>query len=249
MERVIILDTETTGISPADGHRIVEIGCIELVNYRKGDQHQWYLNPEREIPREATRIHGITNDQVATAPPFREVAQTFLDFIQTDQLVIHNASFDMGFLNMELERCGLPTLPKSQAIDTLAMARKKFPGSPASLDALCRRFKIDNSNRTFHGALLDSELLAEVYIELMGGNQFNLNFDLISSAPDESRRGGSDAVQGNIQGISLSNQPLEPLHFPKRTWSISQEEEASHLAFVELLTKKSGKNLWPSEGG
>ena len=176
MERLIILDTETTGISPKDGHRIVEIGCIELINYRKGDQRQWYLNPDMDIPREATKVHGITNEQVADCPRFKDIAQDFIDFIKSDKLVIHNASFDMGFLNMELNRESLPNIKSDQAIDTLSMARKKYPGSPASLDALCRRYKIDNSNRTFHGALLDSELLAEVYIELMGGNQFNLDF-------------------------------------------------------------------------
>jgi DNA polymerase III subunit epsilon len=240
MERIIILDTETTGISPGEGHRIVEIGCIELNNYRKGDQRQWYLNPDRDIPREATKVHGITNEQVADAPHFKDIGQDFLDFIKKDRLVIHNASFDMGFLNMELGRESLPLINNSRAIDTLAMARKKFPGSPASLDALCRRFKIDNSNRTFHGALLDSELLAEVYIELMGGNQFNLDFDF--SPPPES----ADTEQSKPLDSDLSTQskPLEPLDFPKRSWPVSEAEGVSHEAFVQLLTKKAGNCFW-----
>jgi DNA polymerase III subunit epsilon len=241
MERVIILDTETTGISPGDGHRIVEIGCIELINYRKGDQRQWYLNPDREIPREATKIHGITNEQVANAPRFADICADFIDFIKTDKLVIHNASFDMGFLNMELKKMALAPIAASQAIDTLSMARKKFPGSPASLDALCRRFKIDNSNRTFHGALLDSELLAEVYIELMGGNQFNLDFDFAPAAATPV------VMDDNITTKAAKPQErIEPIDFPKRNWPITTEEQSSHQEFVQLLTKKAGKSLWDS---
>jgi DNA polymerase III subunit epsilon len=240
MERVIILDTETTGISPGDGHRIVEIGCIELVNYRKGDQRQWYLNPEREIPREATKVHGITNEQVADAPLFKDISQEFLDFIKTDKLVIHNAGFDMGFLNMELDKVGLPNIAANRAIDTLSMARKKYPGSPASLDALCRRYKIDNSNRTFHGALLDSELLAEVYIELMGGNQFNLDFDF---APPPATKISSPSKKNQPD---QNTAPLKPLNFPKRSWPISPEEQKNHQAFIQLLTQKAGKCLWSS---
>ncbi|MBF0193129.1 MAG: DNA polymerase III subunit epsilon [Magnetococcales bacterium] len=237
MERLIILDTETTGISPNDDHRIVEIGCIELVNYRKGDQRQWYLNPDREIPREATKVHGITNEQVADSPRFADIAQDFLDFIKNDKLVIHNASFDMGFLNMELNRQNLPSIKSDRAIDTLSMARKKYPGSPASLDALCRRYKIDNSNRTFHGALLDSELLAEVYIELMGGNQFNLDFGLTTATTN------SDTDKQNSE-INKSRKQLEPLVFPKRTWPTNSEDEKSHQEFLQILSKKSGNSLW-----
>lgn len=247
MERVIILDTETTGISPNDGHRIVEVGCLELVNYRKGDKRQWYLNPEREIPREATKIHGITNEQVANAPRFQDIAEDFLDFIKSDKLVIHNAGFDMGFLNMELvQKCGLPAITTDRAIDTLAMARKKFPGAPASLDALCRRYKIDNSNRTFHGALLDSELLAEVYIELMGGNQFNLEFDFgppaSSSDSNPSNHKSDDRTR---QRVGKPDNTLPPLDFPPRNWPVSTEEMSSHQEFVELLIKKAGKSFWP----
>ncbi|MBF0444672.1 MAG: DNA polymerase III subunit epsilon [Magnetococcales bacterium] len=237
MERLIILDTETTGISPNEGHRIVEIGCIELVNYRKGDQRQWYLNPDMEIPREATKIHGITNEQVADAPRFADIAKDFLAFIKNAKLVIHNASFDMGFLNSELKRAGLPIIKSDRAIDTLSMARKKYPGSPASLDALCRRYKIDNSNRTFHGALLDSELLAEVYIELMGGNQFNLDFGL-------STDNNGDDARNNDSKSSKTNSQLQPLQFPRRTWPINSEDEKSHQEFLQILSKKSGNSLW-----
>ncbi|MBF0380354.1 MAG: DNA polymerase III subunit epsilon [Magnetococcales bacterium] len=238
MERLIILDTETTGISPNDGHRIVEIGCIELVNYRKGDQRQWYLNPDMEIPREATKVHGITNEQVADAPRFADIADSFIEFIKDDKLVIHNASFDMGFLNSELSRAQKPNIKSDRAIDTLAMARQKYPGSPASLDALCRRFKIDNSNRTFHGALLDSELLAEVYIELMGGNQFNLDFDLLTTPSTV-----ETAAQSG--GTNKAEKKLEPLVFPKRKWSVNSEEEKSHQEFLQVISKKSGKTpIW-----
>lgn len=173
--REIVLDTETTGFNPAEGHRIVEIGCLELENFLPtGKSFHVYLNPEREVPAEATAVHGITNDFLKDKPLFSEVADAFLDFIQDSTLIIHNANFDMRFLNAELAKLSYPKLKFSRTCCTLLMARELFPGSPASLDALCRRFKIDNSNRTYHGALLDSELLADVYLELRGGRQTKL---------------------------------------------------------------------------
>lgn len=173
--REIVLDTETTGMDPVKGDKLVEIGCVEIMNYLPtGKTYHVYINPEREIPAEATAVHGITNDFVKDKPVFGEIVGDFLDFIGDARLVIHNAAFDMKFLNAELKTFGFPSLDSRRVTDTLLMAREKFPGSPANLDALCRRFGIDNSSRTYHGALLDSQLLAEVYLELLGGRQQGL---------------------------------------------------------------------------
>ena len=175
MIREIVLDTETTGMDPTTGDRIVEIGCVELENHiPTGKTYQVYINPEREVPHEATAVHGLTNAFLKDKPVFSQIYSDFMDFIGNGTLVIHNAEFDMKFLNWELKNVGAPTLPWTRVIDTVAMARKKFPGSPANLDALCRRFDIDASERVFHGALLDSELLSEVYLELLGGRQHGL---------------------------------------------------------------------------
>ena len=171
----IVLDTETTGMDPKDGDRIVEIGCIEVEDFLPtGRTYHQYINPERDVPAEAIAVHGITNEFLKDKPVMAEVVGDFLDFIKDSRLVIHNAEFDMKFLNWELRTLGFPSLPMKNVIDTLAIARRKFPGSPANLDALCRRFSIDNANRTLHGALLDAELLAEVYLELSGGRQHDL---------------------------------------------------------------------------
>ncbi len=173
--REIVLDTETTGFEPSEGHRIVEIGAVELLNHLPtGNTFHQYINPQRAVPKEAFDVHGLGDDFLRDKPLFRAIGQAFLDFIGDAKLIIHNAAFDMKFLNAELEWAGLPGLPWPRAIDTLAMARSKFPGSPASLDALCRRFGVDNSRRDKHGALLDSEILAEVYLELIGGRQPDL---------------------------------------------------------------------------
>ena len=170
--REIVFDTETTGLDPASGHRLVELGCVELINHiRTGNYFHSYLNPQRDMPREAEAIHGLSAAFLADKALFRDVAQSFLEFIGDSPLVIHNASFDMKFLNAELDSAGLPLIPMSRTIDTVFMARKMFPGQPASLDALCKRFAIDLSARKHHGALLDSELLADVYLELCGGRQ------------------------------------------------------------------------------
>ena len=169
MIREIVLDTETTGLSPAEGHRVVEIGCVELVNHVPTGKHfHIYLNPERDMPEEARRIHGLDDAFLADKPLFADEAEAFLAFVETDTLVIHNASFDIGFLNAELEKCGRPAL-RNPVIDTVKLARDVNPGARASLDALCKLYGIDNSRRTLHGALLDSEILADVYLELIGG--------------------------------------------------------------------------------
>jgi DNA polymerase-3 subunit epsilon len=170
--REIVLDTETTGLSPGEGHRIVEIGCIELVNHLPtGKTFHRFMNPGMKMPAAAQEIHGHTDAFLADKPDFAAIADELLAFLGDAKLVIHNAAFDMGFLNAELERAARPPLAPTRAIDTVEMARRKFPGAPANLDALCRRFSIDNSARTVHGALLDAELLAEVYLELIGGRQ------------------------------------------------------------------------------
>ena len=176
----IVFDTESTGLDPEAGHRIVEIGCVEIENLVPTGRSYWvYLNPEREIPEDATRIHGITNEKVKDSPKFAECVHEFLEFMGTEaRLVAHNAAFDYKFLNYELKLLGLPPLCPTRMVDTLPIARRKFPGAGASLDALCRRFEIDNSRRDFHGALLDAQLLAEVYLELCGGRQPGLAMDM-----------------------------------------------------------------------
>ena len=232
--REIVLDTETTGFEPSEGHRIVEIGAVELFNHLPtGRTYHQYINPERGMPREAFEVHGIGHDILETPgqpvpggvtlrdkPVFARIGRAFLDFIGDAQLVIHNAAFDMKFLNHELERCGLPGLPYSRATDTLMIARTKFPGSPASLDALCRRFGVDNTMRDKHGALLDSEILAEVYLELIGGRQPDL---VLGSAMPAPVKGTGD--------IAWRPRPRpEPL--PPR---ITPEELAAHEAMVAKL--------------
>ena len=218
--REIVLDTETTGFEPMQGDRIVEIGAVELYNHvPTGRTYHQYINPERGMPQEAFEVHGLGDAFLADKPKFAQIGQAFLDFVQDSTLVIHNAAFDMKFLNAELKWMNLPLLPMSQALDTLDIARKKFPGSPASLDALCRRFNIDNSSRTLHGALLDSEILAEVYLELIGGKQP----DFALSTNHESETTGSSG--------RWRPQP-RPTPLPSR---VSQKEAAAHDAFVESL--------------
>lgn len=218
--REIVLDTETTGFDPQSGDRIVEIGAVELFNHvATGNTYHQYINPERGMPQEAFEVHGLGDDFLRDKPKFAQIGQAFLDFIGDAKLVIHNASFDMKFLNAELGWMGLPLLPWEQAIDTLAIARKRFPGSPASLDALCRRFNIDNSSRTLHGALLDSEILAEVYLELTGGRQ--PDFALSSS---------------NTQTGTATAETWRPTARPAPLASrVTPDEQAAHDEFVKNL--------------
>lgn len=173
--REIVLDTETTGVEPNNGDRIVEIGCVELVNHcPSGRNYHVYINPERSMPVEAFNVHGLSEAFLSDKPVFAAIAQEFAEFIAGARLVIHNAAFDVGFINMEFARLGMPPIEPGHVVDSLSMARRKHPGASNSLDALCSRYGIDNSRRTKHGALLDSEILAEVYIELIGGKQASL---------------------------------------------------------------------------
>ncbi|PHQ98474.1 MAG: DNA polymerase III subunit epsilon [Marinosulfonomonas sp.] len=219
--REIVLDTETTGFDPENGDRIVEIGAVELLNHLPtGRTYHQYINPERSMPEGAFEVHGLGDDFLRDKPVFAKVGQAFLEFISDSQLVIHNASFDMKFLNAELGWINLPPIPMAQSLDTLAIARKKFPGSPASLDALCRRFGIDNSSRTLHGALLDSEILAEVYLELIGGRQPGFGL------------AGSTAATTSSGEEQVWRPQARPAPLPNR---ITKEEAAAHTVFVDGL--------------
>lgn len=175
MKRSVLFDTETTGLDPALGDRVIEIAAIELVDdLPTGEVYHALLDPERDVPPESTRVHGFTREDLVGKPKFGDIAQGFLDFIQDDELIAHNAPFDFGFVNAELALCNKPPLHRNRMVDTLIIAKKRFPGLPNNLDALCRRYNIDLSERTTHNALLDCRLLAEVYVELMGGRQRGL---------------------------------------------------------------------------
>ena len=216
--REIVLDTETTGLDPDAGHRLVEIAGLELVNHvPTGRQLQQYINPDRDMPDEAYRIHGLAADFLAGYPVFPEIAQTLIDFIGDARLVIHNASFDLKFLNAELDRAGLAPIASERATDTIAMARRRFPGAQVSLDALCRRFEIENSARTLHGALLDCELLAEVYLELCGGRQ--PGFDLASRA-------------AAAKDATIAERPVRP----PRPHAPTADERSAHDAFIDGMS-------------
>ncbi len=223
--REIVMDTETTGFDPEGGDRIVEIGCVELFNHvPTGKTYHQYINPERDMPESAFLVHGLSIDFLKDYPVFTEIAQDFLDFVGDAKLVAHNASFDMKFLNAELKWAGKPQLPPSQSVDTLEIARRKYPGAQNSLDALCRRFGI-TTERELHGALLDSEILAEVYLELIGGRQPGLILSLVSD---------STGTRGNIDWIP----PKRPTALASR---VTDAEKAAHAAFVEKLGDAS---LW-----
>lgn len=226
--REIVLDTETTGLDPADGHRIVEIGAVELHNHMptRRTYHQ-FINPERPMPKEAFDIHGLGDSFLVDKPVFASVAQGFLDFIAGDTLIIHNAAFDLKFLNHELRRANLSPLAATRAVDTVQIARARFPGSPASLDALCRRFGIDNSRREKHGALLDSEILAEVYLELIGGRQPDLTLQAEPVA--------GPAMTG--QPAAWRPRPRNPA-LPSR---LTDDERLAHDAFVSAM---GGSAIW-----
>jgi len=221
--REIVLDTETTGLDPKSGHRIVELACIELTNHvSTGSNFHRYLNPERDMPADAAAIHGITEEFLEDKPVFAEVAGEFLDFIADAALVIHNADFDLAFLNAELGRLGFPAIARGRAVDTVTLARRKFPGQPASLDALCQRFSIDNSKRSLHGALLDAELLSEVYLELIGGRQASIELNA---------------------GPVIGDQRARRVARPARAHAPSKSELAAHR---ELLAKLKAP-IWSAE--
>jgi DNA polymerase-3 subunit epsilon len=226
--REIVMDTETTGLDPDEGHRIVEIGGVELLNHMPTrETYHVYINPERSMPTEAFEVHGLGDEFLSSKPVFRDVAQGFLDFVGDARLVIHNASFDMKFLNAELSWCDLPNIPMAQATDTLAIARRKFPGAQNSLDALCRRFSVDNSMREKHGALLDSEILAEVYLQLIGGRQPDFNLNVVSM--DGGSAAGKDADW---------TPPPRPRPLKSR---LTDDEKAAHSNFVKDLGENA---LW-----
>ena len=224
--REIVLDTETTGLDPQDGHRIVEIGAVELHNHvPTGNVYHQYINPLITMPDQAFAIHGLSDIFLSDKPKFSEIAKEFLDFIGSAKLVIHNAAFDIKFINAELKRIDKEEITFDRATDTLAIARKKFPGSPASLDSLCRRFKIDNSARVVHGALLDSQILAEVYLELVGGKQpdFALNIANVS----------------NENNNSIFNEKRAQVRKEKLKSRLTTEEKANHENFIKELGNTS----------
>ena len=218
--REVVLDTETTGLEPAQGHRVVEVGAVELVNHiPSGRSFRRYLDPERDMPEDAERVHGLTRAFLAGHRRFAEEADALLAFIGDAKLVMHNAPFDLGFLNAELERIGKPPIPPARTLDTLALARRKYPGAPASLDALCKRFGIDRSAREKHGALLDAELLTEVYLELIGGRQPALGLQRTAAAAAPDAAGTPRAARARTP------RPHAP----------SEDEAAAHAAFVATL--------------
>jgi DNA polymerase-3 subunit epsilon len=224
--REIVLDTETTGLDPYDGHRIVEIGAVELFNHvPTGNVYHQYINPVRKMPEQAFAVHGLSDEFLSDKPKFADIASEFLDFIGSEKLIIHNASFDMKFINYELSKIKREEVSYDRAVDTLAIARKKFPGSPASLDSLCRRFKIDNSARVMHGALLDSQILSEVYLELIGGKQpdFMLGVSSVSLKNKES-----------TQTKKITNVRSERLK-PRLTL----DEQKNHKALIKQLGDES----------
>lgn len=226
--REIVLDTETTGLSPEAGHRLVEIGCLELMNHvPTGRYYHTYINPKRDVPAEAFAVHGLSQEFLANHPSFEDIVNDFLTFIANDKLIIHNAAFDMKFLNAELKSFKFSLLDSSRAIDTLLIAREKFPGSPASLDALCKRFNIDRTSRVKHGALVDSELLAKVYLELIGGKQPGLALD-------------TNLVSGSQENVDIKRVEKIKETYPQRIFRVSVEEQALH----EKLVQKLKNPLW-----
>ncbi len=219
--REIIFDTETTGLDPRTGDRLVEIGCIEMVNrVTTGATFHCYFNPDRDMPAAAEAVHGLSAAFLSDKPRFHEKAAEFLDFIGDSMLVAHNAGFDFGFINMELEACGLDPVDRSRMIDTVALARVRHPGAKLSLDALCTRYGIDRSHRTMHGALLDAELLAQVYVELTGGRQIGLSLV-------------AETTEILVQPVAA---PVRERTFrPARPHQASEAELAAHAAFLETV--------------
>ena len=229
MSREIILDTETTGLDPATGDRIAEIGAVELINHLPtGNTFHVYINPERDLPKEAEAVHGLSSAFLRDKPVFSAIVQDFLDFIGDAALIIHNASFDMAFINAELGFLRLPSIPPERVVDTLHIARQKHPGAANSLDALCRRYGVDNSRRTKHGALLDSELLAEVYLELIGGRQTALILE-------------ASVARKTVAAVAAQVAQQRPVPLPSR---LTEEERAAHAAFVAALGEHA---LWKQD--
>ena len=229
MVREIVFDTETTGFNAEEGERLVEIGAVELINHiPTGKTYHQYINPEKEVPEEAYKVHGLSYDFLKDFPTFDKVADDWLEFIGEDSvLVAHNAQFDINFVNYELKQLGKPTLAWDRVVDTLEIARGLFPGARCSLDALCKRFEVDNSNRTLHGALLDAQLLAEVYLELLGGREPSL---LLDANKTKSKATAYAADAGEIKNVR-----------PARSFPLSEEEIKSHEEFLAAKIKEA---LW-----
>ena len=224
--REIVLDTETTGLDPLRGDRLVEIGCVEIFNRMPtGQVYHCYINPERDMPEEAFAVHGLSTDFLAGQPKFADVADAFLAFIADAPLVIHNASFDIGFINAELSRLSRAAIPRDRLVDTLLLARRKHPGVSNRLDDLCSRYAIDNSRRTKHGALLDAELLAEVYIELIGGRQTSLVLGEVLDRP------AAIAMAAHQGGLAARPVP--------RLFRVSEAEMEAHRARIAALGDKA----------
>jgi DNA polymerase III subunit epsilon len=222
--REIILDTETTGLDPKNGDRLIEIGCIELINRMPtGREYHKFVNPQRDVSPEAEAIHGISTASLKDKPLFADIAEEFLQFIGEDVLIIHNAGFDVAFLNMELTRVTLPLITMDRVIDTLMLARRKHPAGPNSLDALCKRYNIDNTHRTKHGAIIDCLLLADVYIELIGERQAKLGLAVAQTSD------GAVSTSGRRRSAAAKARP-EPLKS-----RLTAEDEAEHRKFVETL--------------
>jgi DNA polymerase-3 subunit epsilon len=218
--REIVLDTETTGLKANDGDRLVEIGCVELFNHMAtGNNYRVYINPERVMPDEAFRVHGLSEEFLLDKPLFADVIDGFLEFIEDSPLIIHNAEFDIGFLNAELGNVGKPKISMERTIDTVKLARRKFPGSRVNLDALCSRFQIDNTNRALHGALLDAQLLSEVYLELIGGRQPGLEL-----AAEKAKLSTFEVIESTSQR-------------PPRAHAPTSDETAAHEEFLGQLSE------------
>ena len=227
--REVVLDTETTGLDPGAGHRIVEIGCVELVNHvPTGREYQTYLNPDRDVPEGAFEVHGLATAFLATKPRFAEVVDDFLAFLGSSRLIIHNAEFDLAFLNAELERVSYPRLSPNRSLDTLELARRQAPGAPASLDALARRFALDTQARRVHGALVDARILAEVYLRLTGGRQPALLLKAGDLA-GEAREAPASLGPGMAESAPTSVRAARP-------HAASDDEQAAHNAFIDRVT-------------
>ena len=235
--RQIVLDTETTGLEVSQGHRIIEIGCVELVNRKlTGNHYHQYINPEREIDQGAIEVHGITNEFLNDKPRFDRIAADFFDFVEGAELIIHNAPFDVGFLDAELQRLDRgfsPLINVCSVVDTLVMARGKHPGQRNNLDALCQRYMVDNSQRDLHGALLDAEILADVYLAMTGGQT---TFQLSDNAPADGTQKGSE---GGIRRLSPDRAPLPVI-------AASADELAAHERQLDAIEKSAaeGRVLW-----
>lgn len=230
MVREIVFDTETTGLDPKSGDKLVEIGAVELINHMPtGVTYHQYINPEREVPEDAYKVHGLNLEFLKDYPTFRDIAKEWMDFVGDDGiLVAHNASFDMSFINHELQGCGYPVYEWDRVIDTLEIARQKFPHSKVNLDALCKRFGVDNTSRTLHGALLDAQLLAEVYLELLGGQEPSMQL-------------GEDAHRDSAVAKTVSVQSLKRQFRPARDFPLSAEDLAAHEDF---MTNKIKDSVW-----